>query len=71
MFFVESIRHFFKVEYPEKGDFLIDGKYTFEVSGKNKTAKQIEGLDNAYIVADNIEIPVGNKIPLWMFGFLY
>ncbi|MFA9391969.1 MAG: ATP-binding protein [Prolixibacteraceae bacterium] len=70
-FFLNQFQYLFKVEYPAKGDFLIDGKYTFEVGGKNKTAKQIQGLDNAYVVADNIEIPVGNKIPLWMFGFLY
>jgi hypothetical protein len=24
-----------------------------------------------YIVADNIESGFGNKIPLWIFGFLY
>lgn len=70
-FFLNQLQHFFKVEYPVKGDFLVDGKYTFEVGGKNKTAKQIEGLENTHIVADNIEIPVGSKIPLWMFGFLY
>ena len=26
---------------------------------------------NAYIAADNIEYALGNKIPLWLFGFLY
>ena len=70
-FFLNQIQHLFKVEYPDKGDFIVDGKHTFEVGGKNKTAKQIAVLANAYIVADNIELPVGNKIPLWMFGFLY
>jgi uncharacterized protein len=70
-FLINQLQHLFKIEYPEKGDFLVNGKYTFEVGGKNKTAQQIAGLENAYVVADNIEIPVGNKIPLWMFGFLY
>jgi uncharacterized protein len=70
-FFINQLQHLFKIEYPEKGDFLIDGKFTFEVGGKNKTAQQIAGLENAYVVADNIEVPVVNKIPLWMFGFLY
>ncbi len=23
------------------------------------------------IVSDNIEVGMGNKIPLWLFGFLY
>ena len=54
-----------------KGDFLLDEKYTFEVGGENKSFKQIEGVINAYIAADNIEIGYGNKIPLWLFGFLY
>jgi hypothetical protein len=59
------------VEYPEKGDFLIDGKYTFEIGGKSKNNRQIYSLPNAYIAADDIEYGVENKIPLWMFGFLY
>ena len=33
--------------------------------------KQIAGKENAYIAADNIEYALGNKIPLWLFGFLY
>jgi hypothetical protein len=28
-------------------------------------------LDHAYIAADDIEYGLENKIPLWMFGFLY
>ncbi len=70
-FFMNQLQHIHNVEYPAKGDFLVDETYTFEVGGKNKTTQQIAGIENAYVVADNIEIPVGNKIPLWMFGFLY
>jgi len=70
-FFMNQLQHIHNVEYPVKGDFLVDETYTFEVGGKNKTTQQIAGIENAYVVADNIEIPVGNKIPLWMFGFLY
>jgi hypothetical protein len=36
-----------------------------------KGAKQIAGLENAYIVADDTLIGFGNKIPIWLFGFLY
>jgi len=53
-----------------KGDFIID-KYTFEIGGKNKTKKQIQNINNAFIVQDDIEIGNNNTIPLWMFGFLY
>jgi len=54
----------------KKGDFLIDEKYTVEVGGKSKTYKQIKDIKNSYVVADNIEVGVGNKIPLYLFGFL-
>lgn len=60
-----------KVQLAEKGDFLIDGKHTIEAGGKNKTYKQLAGLDQAYIAADEIEIGFAGKIPLWLFGFLY
>jgi hypothetical protein len=50
---------------------MIDGKYSFEIGGQNKTGRQIQGMENAYIAADDIEVGFGNKIPLWMFGLLY
>ena len=60
-----------RVELATKGDFLINGKQIVEVGGKDKSYKQIAGLENAYIIADDIEVGFGNKIPLWLFGFLY
>lgn len=51
-------------------DFEIDG-VTFEVGGKNKGKKQIESVDDGYVVKDGIEYVYENQIPLWMFGFLY
>jgi hypothetical protein len=70
-FFANQIRYQHSVSYPAKGDFLIDGKYIFEIGGKDKTYKQIKDLDNAFIAADDIEYGHQNKIPLWLFGFLY
>ena len=55
----------------KKGDFIVDDKYTIEVGGKNKSFKQIKDLDNSYVVADDIETGNANKIPLYLFGFLY
>ena len=55
----------------KKGDFLINEKYLFEIGGKNKSFKQIKDIDNSFVVADDIEIGFNNKIPLWLFGFLY
>ena len=57
--------------YPSKGDFLVDNAYVFEIGGKNKTIKQIKNIENSYLVIDDIEIGSENKIPLWLFGFLY
>ena len=53
------------------GDFRVDDKYIFEIGGKSKTYEQIKNLENSFIVADDLETGYGNKIPLWLFGFLY
>ena len=70
-FFANQLGYRHNLLYTEKGDFLVDEKYTFEVGGKNKTDKQIKSVKNAYTVADTIEYGFGNKIPLWLFGFMY
>jgi len=49
----------------------VDDKYTVEVGGKSKVFKQIKDIDSSYVIADEIEIGNGNKIPLYLFGFLY
>ena len=69
-FFLNQLAENHSITYPDKGDFIIDDKYLFEIGGKNKTKKQIAGIKNAYIVADNIEHGA-SQIPLWLFGFLY
>ena len=56
---------------PGSGDFLVDRTFTFEVGGKNKGPKQIKGLENSYLALDQIEHGFSDKIPLWLFGFLY
>jgi len=58
------------VVQPEYGDFLAGGLH-IEVGGKNKTAKQLVGTNDTIIAADGIEVGYGNKVPLWMLGFLY
>ncbi len=59
------------ISIPPKGDFLVDEKYLFEVGGKSKSFKQIKNVPDSFVVADDIEIGFGHKIPLWLFGFLY
>ncbi len=55
----------------KKGDFIVDDKYIFEIGGKSKSFKQIKDMKNSFVVADSIEVSSGNKIPLYLFGFLY
>ena len=55
----------------KKGDFIVDEKFTFEVGGKSKSYKQIKDITNSYVAADEMEAGSGNKIPLYLFGFLY
>ena len=70
-FFANQLKASHKIQYPEKGDFLVNGTHAFEVGGKNKGLKQISDMPEAYIAADGIEYGFGNKIPIWLFGFLY
>jgi uncharacterized protein len=59
------------VTYPQQGDFLVNDRYVFEVGGRNKDFSQIANLPDSYIAADDLEYGLGNKIPLYLFGFLY
>jgi predicted AAA+ superfamily ATPase len=70
-FFANQLGYGHKIMYSDKGDFLINEKYVFEIGGKDKSRKQIEGIENSFIAADDIEYGFQNKIPLWLFGFLY
>lgn len=56
---------------PSKGDLVVDDKWLFEVGGKRKNFSQIKDMKDSFVVSDNMEIGHGNKIPLWLFGFLY
>ncbi len=70
-FFVNQLHLLHSIHYSKIGDFLVNGHYIFEIGGKNKSFKQIKDVENSFVVSDDIEIGMGNKIPLWLFGFLY
>ena len=70
-FMVSQLLTNHQVHYHHQDDFLVDEKVILEVGGKSKDAKQIVGLDNAYLAIDDIESGYDNVIPLWLFGFLY
>ena len=70
-FFMNQLNDKHTLTYSDTGDFTVDHRYIFEIGGKKKGASQIEGVKNAFIVSDDLGIGYGNKIPLWLFGFLY
>jgi len=70
-FFANQLKESHKVTTSKHGDFIVDGKYIFEIGGENKGFKQIKDLDNSYVVQDTDSTEDSRKIPLWLFGFLY
>lgn len=70
-FFASSVSYNHNINYPKSGDFILDEKYTFEIGGKDKSFKQIKDAKEGFVVSDDIEVGFDNKIPLWLFGFIY
>ncbi|WP_455621943.1 ATP-binding protein [Parabacteroides sp.] len=69
-FFLNQTTTSLNVFASPQSDFLID-EYTFEIGGRKKGNTQLKGVDNAYIIKDDIEYGFAHTIPLWHFGFLY
>ena len=79
-FFVNQLDNYYKnkqslndegIFASKHGDFYCEEKYTFEVGGKSKGFNQIKDVSNSYVASDDLEVGIGNKVALWMFGFLY
>ena len=70
-FFYNQLNSFTKLYYTPYGDFNVNHEFVIEIGGKNKTNKQIKSIKNSYLALNDIEIGYKNKIPLWLFGFLY
>lgn len=70
-FFINQLKYKHLVEASPIIDFLIDEKWSFEVGGKNKSGTQLKKEKNSFIVSDDIDIGIRNRIPLWLFGFLH
>lgn len=69
-FFINQLRVRYNVLASAIADFQINN-YIFEVGGKHKNQKQITGVENAFLVKDDIEYGFLNTIPLWQFGLTY
>ena len=69
-FFVNQISQKYAFGLASKGDFVINDKYTVEVGGLSKDYKQISNVADSFLALDDLPVGIGNKIPLWLFGFL-
>ncbi|MDR0961734.1 MAG: AAA family ATPase [Mediterranea sp.] len=70
-FFANQLKQAHTLTASDRGDFLIDETWLFEVGGKTKTFEQIKDIPQSYLAVDDVEYGTGNRIPLWLFGFLY
>ncbi len=65
-FFYNQVGYKNKLKTSAKADFLVNGKYHFMVGGRKLVV-----APDIIAASDVIEIGKKNKIPLWLFGFLY
>ncbi|MCK6605142.1 MAG: ATP-binding protein [Ignavibacteriaceae bacterium] len=70
-FFLNSLRPVYEVTWSKYADFLVDDELTFEVGGRSKGFSQVKDVENSFVVSDGIETGSGNRIPLYLFSFLY
>jgi predicted AAA+ superfamily ATPase len=70
-FFCNQVGQLYNTVIPKTGDCLVNDKYLFEIGGKKKSFKQVKEIPDSYVAADDIEVGMGNRIPLWLFGFMY
>jgi uncharacterized protein len=69
-FFYNQTRVTQEVTSSKVSDFAI-GKHTFEIGGAKKGHRQVQGVDNAFVVRDDTEYANGDILPLWGFGLMY
>lgn len=70
-YFLSMLSEHYQTKLPANGDFLVEDQYLFEIGGKNKSSRQLKSSQTGYLACDGIELGIGAKIPLWLFGFLY
>lgn len=70
-FFVSQCSHQHQIHYHDKGDFMVDDHWVFEIGGANKTLKQLQGNEQGYVLVDDVVLGEGKRIPLWLLGMIY
>ncbi|WP_372751679.1 AAA family ATPase [Labilibaculum sp.] len=70
-FFYNQVGPNRKIFSTDRGHFLVNNKYNFEITGIENESDLKYRTEDFFVAADMIERGEGNKIPLWLFGFLY
>lgn len=71
-FVLNQLKAVHRIYYPEKaGDVFVDEQYVFEIGGKSKKQGRSANTEQHFIIADDWDFKVGNKIPIWLLGLLY
>jgi len=70
-FFYNQVGPNRSVSSTDRGHFFVNDKYNFEITGSENSSESKFRTEDFFIAADMIERGEGNKIPLWLFGFLY
>ena len=65
-FFYNQVGYKNQLRTSPKADFCVNGKHHFIIGGR-----KLEPTSEIFAASEVIEIGEGNKIPLWLFGFLY
>ncbi len=55
-FFANQVGAIASLLMPKQGDFMVDGKYLFEVGSSQKTFDQIANLPDSYLAVDDVEV---------------
>ncbi len=55
---------------PTSGDLVVSDTY-IEIGGRQKSGKQVNTNQHHLIAADDMPVGYQNKVPLWLFGFMY
>ncbi|MGQ1910393.1 AAA family ATPase [Marinifilum sp. RC60d5] len=70
-FFYNQVEQGRLITSTDMGHFMVDDKYSFYISDSSNNLDSKLRTENCFEAADMIERGEGNKIPLWLFGFLY
>jgi len=70
-FFVNQLSAIAKLSSTKEGLFVVNGKWRFQLTLREGEVEVFEELRNAYRVVDTLISDHPQRIPLWLFGFLY